>query len=92
VLFADDSTVARKQVEKTLDALGVKHIAAINGRKAWEELQRIAARCEAIHELAKMEVSLILTDVEMPEMDGYVLTKNVKSDPRFSGIPVIMYS
>jgi two-component system chemotaxis response regulator CheV len=92
VLFADDSTVARKQVEKTLNALGVKHISAINGRQAWEELQRIASRCDAIHELVNTEVSLILTDVEMPEMDGYVLTKNVKSDPRFSGIPVIMYS
>ena len=37
-------------------------------------------------------VQLILTDVEMPEMDGYILTKLVKSDPRFEGIPVIMHS
>ena len=37
-------------------------------------------------------VQLVLTDVEMPEMDGYILTKNIKSDPRFAGIPVIMHS
>jgi len=37
-------------------------------------------------------VQLILTDVEMPEMDGYILTKNIKSDPRFTGIPVLMHS
>jgi two-component system chemotaxis response regulator CheV len=35
---------------------------------------------------------LILTDVEMPEMDGYILTKHIKSDPRFAGIPVLMHS
>jgi two-component system chemotaxis response regulator CheV len=37
-------------------------------------------------------ISLVLTDVEMPEMDGYILTKKIKSDPRFIGIPVIMHS
>jgi len=37
-------------------------------------------------------VQLILADAEMPEMDGYVLTKNIKSDPRFDGIPVVMHS
>ena len=37
-------------------------------------------------------VSLVLTDVEMPEMDGYILTKKIKSDPRFAGVPVIMHS
>jgi len=37
-------------------------------------------------------VQLVLTDVEMPEMDGYILTKNIKSDQRFAGIPVVMHS
>jgi two-component system chemotaxis response regulator CheV len=37
-------------------------------------------------------ISLILTDAEMPEMDGYVLTKKIKSDRRFEGIPVVMHS
>ena len=37
-------------------------------------------------------VSLVLTDVEMPEMDGYMLTKSIKTDPRFAGIPVVMHS
>ena len=37
-------------------------------------------------------MNLILTDVEMPEMDGYILTKKIKSDPRFDGIPVLMHS
>ncbi|MCX7896708.1 MAG: response regulator, partial [Rhodocyclaceae bacterium] len=37
-------------------------------------------------------VQLVLTDVEMPEMDGYILTRNIKSDARFAGIPVLMHS
>jgi two-component system, chemotaxis family, chemotaxis protein CheV len=37
-------------------------------------------------------ISLVLTDIEMPEMDGYILTRMIKGDPRFAGIPVIMHS
>jgi len=92
VFYADDSSVARKQVERTLEALGVHGIPAINGRQAWDELQKIAAQAEVADRPVSELVHLVLTDVEMPEMDGYVLTKNVKSDPRFAGIPVLMHS
>ena len=40
----------------------------------------------------RSSLQLILTDAEMPEMDGYVLTRCIKSDPRFAGIPVVMHS
>lgn len=92
VFFTDDSYVARKQVEKTLDAMGVRHISAINGGQAWEELRRIAAHADSVHKPVKDFIQLILTDIEMPEMDGYMLTKQIKSDPRFAGIPVVMHS
>lgn len=92
VLYADDSSVARKQVERTLEALQVRGIATINGRQAWEEMQKIAAQAEIAGKKARDYVQLVLTDVEMPEMDGYVLTKNIKTDIRFAGIPVLMHS
>ncbi|HNH35981.1 MAG TPA: chemotaxis protein CheW, partial [Rhodocyclaceae bacterium] len=92
VVFADDSSVARGQIERTLDAMGIKYIGAVNGRVAWEELGKIASYAEAAHRPVKDLVHLVLTDVEMPEMDGYILTKTIKSDPRFAGIPVIMHS
>lgn len=92
VFFADDSSVARNQIQRTLDAMNIRHISANNGRQAWDELQKIAAQAEAAHVPVTSFIQLILTDVEMPEMDGYVLTKLVKSDPRFAGIPVIMHS
>jgi len=92
VFFADDSVVARKQVQKALDALGLKSMFATNGREAWQELQKVAARADVMHQPVRDFIQLILTDVEMPEMDGYVLTRHIKSDPRFAGVPVLMHS
>lgn len=92
VFFADDSVVARKQIERTLQAMNVKYVAAINGRQAWEELEKMAAYAVSLGRPVNEMVSLVLTDIEMPEMDGYILTKKVKSDPRFAGVPVIMHS
>ena len=92
VFFADDSSVARKQIERTLEAMGVSHVSAINGVKAWEELQKIASYAESMRTPVKDMVQIILTDVEMPGMDGYMLTRKVKEDKRFAGIPVLMHS
>jgi two-component system chemotaxis response regulator CheV len=92
VYFADDSSVARKQIERTLDALGVEYVGSVNGRAAWEELKKVAAYAEATGRQVKDIVRLVLTDVEMPEMDGYILTKMIKSDHRFEGVPVLMHS
>ncbi len=92
VLYADDSSVARGQIKRTLDHMGLKQLSAINGAEAWKMLTDIASQCEAAGLDIKERVSIILTDVEMPEMDGYVLTQNIKGDSRFDGIPVIMHS
>jgi len=92
IIYADDSSVARGQIERTLNAMGIRGMAAMNGRQAWDELLKIANYADATGRHVKELVQLVLTDVEMPEMDGYILTKNIKSDPRFAGIPVIMHS
>jgi two-component system chemotaxis response regulator CheV len=92
VLFADDSVVARGQIARTLEHMGIKQIGVNNGAEAWEKLIEIAERSEASGRLVTDEVQLILTDVEMPEMDGYVLTSKIKEDPRFKEIPVVMHS
>lgn len=92
VFFADDSIVARKQIVRTLNAMHVKYVEAINGRAAWDELEKIASYAQASGQQVSDLISLVLTDVEMPEMDGYILTKKIKTDPRFAGVPVIMHS
>ena len=92
VFFADDSIVARKQIEKTLNALGIRYVMTMNGRQAWEELEKAASFAATAGKPISSVVSMVLTDIEMPEMDGYILTKKIKSDPRFQGVPVIMHS
>ena len=92
MFFADDSTVARTQIEMTMDRMGIQHTSAKNGKQAWEKLSKIAAEAEAEGLTVADKLDFILTDVEMPEMDGYVLTKKIKSDKRFNGVPVIMHS
>ncbi|MCW8905636.1 MAG: chemotaxis protein [Sedimenticola sp.] len=92
VLFADDSVVARDQIMRTLDHIGAKHLSASNGVEAWQKIRELADRAEATGGKASDYVQVVLTDVEMPEMDGYVLTKNIKQDPRLADIPVIMHS
>lgn len=92
VLFADDSPVARKQIQRTLEALGVRYISAMNGAQAWQELEKLGMAASAARRPVTDFVDLVLTDVEMPEMDGYMLTKRIKSDPRTAAVPVIMHS
>ena len=92
VFFVDDSAVARKKIAEVLDKLGIRHKHAVNGLEAWTRLSGMAAHAQQAKLDLRDEVQLILVDAEMPEMDGYVLTKHIKSDPRFDGIPVVMHS
>lgn len=92
IFFADDSIVARRKIGEVLDKLGVRHKHATNGAEAWSRLQGIAAHTTQTGRAVRDEIRLILVDAEMPEMDGYVLTKNIKGDLRFAGIPVVMHS
>ena len=92
VLFADDSSVARAQIVKTLDRMGFDHLDTVNGVEAWVKLNELAEQAESAGLSVKDKIQLILTDVEMPEMDGYVLTRKIKSDPRFKDIPIVMHS
>ena len=92
VFFCDDSVVARKEITSVLEKMHVKYQQAYNGREAWERLQQLAQRNWGQGESLHDRLKIILVDAEMPEMDGYVLTRLIKSDSRFSGIPVIMHS
>jgi two-component system chemotaxis response regulator CheV len=65
---------------------------AKNGKEAWERLAALSEEAGAQGKRAKDKVALVLTDLEMPEMDGFTLTNNIKHDPRYAGIPVVIYS
>ncbi len=92
VFFADDSIVARKQISKTLDRMGFSFVQATTGAEAWRMLQAIATKAAEEKKGFREVIQVILTDIEMPEMDGFTLVKNIRSDPRFQGVPIIMHS
>ena len=92
ILVADDSAVARSVIELGLKALGVPYIMTTSGKEAWDTLHEVARQAATEGKPVKDRIALVLTDVEMPEMDGFTLTRNIKADKQFEGIPVIIHS
>jgi two-component system chemotaxis response regulator CheV len=92
ILAVDDSAVARSVIELGLKAMGVSYIMTKTGKEAWERLQAISDDAIAEGKSAKDKVAVVLTDLEMPEMDGFTLTRLIKQDPRFKSIPVVIHS
>ncbi len=92
ILVADDSAVARSVIELGLKAMGAPYIMTKTGKEAWERLQIIADQAMADGQTAHDKIAVVLTDLEMPEMDGFTLTRNIKQDPRFKSIPVVIHS
>ena len=92
ILVADDSAVARSVIELGLQAMGAPYIMTKTGKEAWERLQSVASDAAAEGKTAHDKIAVVLTDLEMPEMDGFTLTRLVKQDPRFRNIPVVIHS
>ncbi|AGX87938.1 chemotaxis protein [Candidatus Symbiobacter mobilis] len=92
ILAADDSAVARAMIEKSLQAMGAPYIMTKSGREAWERLQQIEEQARLQGLSVSDKVALVLSDLEMPEMDGFTLTRHIKQDGRFSSIPVVIHS
>ena len=92
ILAADDSVAARALIEQGLDAIGLPCLMTRTGKQAWEQLQRIADQAEAEGHTVYDKVAMVLTDLEMPEMDGFTLTRRIKQSPRFNQLPVVIHS
>ncbi|NUN61780.1 MAG: chemotaxis protein CheV [Burkholderiaceae bacterium] len=92
ILAADDSFVARSLIEQELHALQAPFEMVKSGKEAWDRLNALAAAAAAEGKTILDKVSLVLTDLEMPEMDGFTLTRNIKQDARFEGLPVVIHS
>lgn len=90
IIIAEDSAVLRSLLKDTLTEAGYENLHFFeNGREAWNYLESLASN-ESID--PTKEVNLIITDIEMPQMDGHHLTKRVKSHGRLEKIPVIIFS
>ena len=92
ILAADDSFVARSLIERGLKAMHVPFEMTKSGKEAWDRLNAISDAAEAEGKTVMDKICLVLTDLEMPEMDGFTLTRKIKQDPRFSRIPVVIHS
>ena len=88
VVFAEDSVLLSHMVVQALNKAGYNDIEKFdNGREAWEYLSSIKNHNDSFE-----KAGIIITDIEMPEMDGHRLTKLVKSDPQLQNIPLIIFS
>lgn len=92
ILAADDSVVARALIEQGLEAMGLPFVMTKSGKEAWEQLASIANAAELEGKTVDDKVALVLTDLEMPEMDGFTLTRNIKKSARLANLPVVIHS
>ncbi|VXC78276.1 CheW protein [Burkholderia sp. 8Y] len=92
VLAADDSGVARALIEESLNAMGVPFIMAKTGKEAWEVLERAGEKAAQEGRKVTDDIALVLTDLEMPEMDGFTLTRKIKAAADLQSIPVVIHS
>jgi two-component system chemotaxis response regulator CheV len=88
IFIADDSSVARNQVKKALSTLGVEIEMAKNGLEALNRLKEIAAETGDVTD----RVGVLVSDIEMPEMDGYTLTAEIKNTPELKNLHVVLHT
>lgn len=91
-LVADDSALVREMLKDLLQKAGFLVEAVHNGREAWERLQSFKVKAEAEKRPITDFVQVLVSDIEMPAMDGHNLTKRVKEDPMLHGLPVMLFS
>lgn len=88
IMVIDDSAVARKQIIRSLESLGLQIDTAIDGRDALNKLNAIAEEMDNV----ATEIPLIISDIEMPEMDGYTLTAEIRDNPKLKDIKVVLHT
>lgn len=88
LLIVDDSSMARSQISKTLDQLQLQYITATDGKEALELLKKTNANDADSSE----RIDFVLSDIEMPEMDGYSLTKEIRQDSQLSDLYILLHT
>jgi len=91
-LIADDSTSIRRMIGAMLEKAAFEVTQTVNGQDAWDAL--LALKSKAAQENAPLTdyVDILVSDIEMPIMDGHNLTRRVKEDPTLKALPVILFS
>lgn len=88
ILVVDDSSVARNQIKRTLDQLGIESTLARDGSEGLAILKAWADEGVPVSQ----RLSMVISDVEMPKMDGYTLTTEIRQDPRLADLYVVLHT
>lgn len=91
-LVADDSATIRMMLRKNLESANFEPLLVNNGQEALNQLREYRDRSQQEGRPLNDFVDIVISDIEMPLMDGFTLTKNVKEDPLLGSLPVILYS
>ena len=87
ILIAEDSLLLSKMIRESLQKAGYVNVKMFdNGQELWDHLNSIRGKD------LENEVALVITDIEMPQMDGHRLTKLIKDDREFKNIPLVIFS
>lgn len=88
VLICDDSRIARKQVTKCLHSTGVEVVVFNDGKQTLDHLKEMIEEGKSPSD----EYLMLISDIEMPEMDGYTLTTEIRADPRMDKMHIILHT
>ncbi|MDP3516286.1 MAG: chemotaxis protein CheV [Pseudohongiella sp.] len=88
VLIVDDSSVARSQIRRCCEAIGLQTVVLNDGKQALNHLKEMLEQGQNPLE----KYVLLISDIEMPEMDGYTLTASVKADPRLAALHIMLHT
>ncbi len=91
-LVADDSTLIREMLKDLLQKANFEVEVVPNGREAWERICELKTKAESEGKRLTDYVQVLVTDIEMPSMDGHNLCKRVKDDPSMRNLPVLLFS
>jgi len=88
ILVTDDSRVARNQIRGVLDQLGIASTLLSDGRQALDHLRQMASEGVDV----SRHYAMVISDIEMPSMDGYTLTTEIRRDPALAGLYVLLHT
>jgi len=88
ILIADDSSIARKQIQRVIESMGIKTTLKKDGREAIEYLTSMVE--EGKDPLT--ELIMVISDIEMPEMDGYTFTAEVRGNPALKDLYIVLHT
>lgn len=92
ILVADDSLSIRTIITRTLERAGYRVTKASSGKEAWDILEDLRRQSNDAKKPLHNLLDVVISDIEMPEMDGHALTRKIKGDPVLKQLPVVLFS